>query len=93
MDKFKKAGVTLLTLGSIFALAACGGKSYSTEDFISINDVIAHAKTLSSNNNNGGNIEKTGTANFAVPEEGYDGSEVELTFYSTQGQCFPNKRF
>lgn len=86
MDKFKKAGVTLLTLGSIFALAACGGKSYSTEDFISINDVIAHAKTLSSNNNNGGNFEKTGTPNFAVPEEGYDGSEVELTFYSTQGQ-------
>ncbi|MCR5309070.1 MAG: extracellular solute-binding protein [Bacilli bacterium] len=86
MNKFKKTGVTLLSLGSIFAIVACGGSSYSREDFGSIDDVISHAKTISSKDNTDDNFEKTGTPNFAVPEEGYDGSEVELTFYSTQGQ-------
>ena len=84
MNKFKKAGSALLTLGTIFALAACG-KSYSREDFISIEDVVAHAKTLSSKGGNSGDIKKTAEPNFACPEDGYDGQDVDITFYSTQG--------
>ena len=84
MNKFKKAGTALLTLGTIFALAACG-KSYSKEDFISIEEVVAHAKTLSSSGANAGDIQKTAEPNFACPEDGYDGQDVDITFYSTQG--------
>ena len=85
MNKFKKASL-LLSLGTIFAMTACGGKEYSAEGFTPIKDVIAHAKTLTSSSSSAAEIQKTGTPNFAVPEEGYDGSEVEIKFYSTQGK-------
>jgi len=85
MNKFKKLSVSILTFGTIFSLAACGADEYSGEDFSSIESIIEHAKTISSSTGESGSIEKTGTPNFNVPEEGYDGSEVEITFYSTQG--------
>lgn len=85
MNKFKKFGASFVSLAAIFGMVACGSGDYSGEDFISIEDVIAHAKTLSSASGSGDSTEKTATPNFNVPEEGYDGSEVEITFYSTQG--------
>ena len=41
MNKFKKVSATLLSLGTIFAMVACGSTEYSGEDFISIEEVVA----------------------------------------------------
>ena len=38
------------------------------------------------NNSSGGDGNKEAVANFDVPEGGYDGSAVEITFYHTMGQ-------
>lgn len=86
MNKLKKLGASIISLGAVFAMVACGSSNdYSGEDFISIEDVIANAKKITSAGGNGDEFKKTGTPNFNVPEEGYDGKEVEITFYSTQG--------
>ena len=42
-------------------------------------------ETTTNNNNNATDAKKT-TANFVVPEGGYDGSEVTITFYHTMGE-------
>ncbi len=62
---------------SMGALAGCGGDSSTT--------------TTGSSVSNGGDTGNNGTdtnkaqANFTVPEGGYDGSEVTITFYHTMG--------
>ena len=62
---------------SMGALAGCGGDSSTT--------------TTGSSVSSGGDTENNGTdtnkaqANFTVPEGGYDGSEVTITFYHTMG--------
>ena len=86
MNKLKKAGI-ILSLGTIFTMVACHSKEYSAEGFTPIKDIIAHAKTLTSSSSSAADIKKTGTPNFNVPEEGYDGSEVSIKFYSTQGKA------
>lgn len=87
MNKFKKLGLPLLTLAAVATMAGCNQMTFSGEDFISIEEVIAHAKTLTSESSESEEIEKTGTPNFDVPEEGFDmNAEVTITFYSTQGK-------
>ena len=54
-------------------MTACGGNSNNAQN---------NNSNVQNNNNNGTPI----VGNFAVPDVGYDGSEVTITFYHTMGQ-------
>ncbi len=71
----KRLVAALLLVAMVFSLVACGGSNNAAEN------------PNSSNNDepvvNADGVEILG--NFAVPAEGYDGSEVTITFYNTMG--------
>ena len=85
MKRFKLTFILLLVVMLVASLAGCGGKE-RTGEFMSIDEIVAHAQELSNDPASKQNYEKTGTPNFTVPAGGYDGSQVEIKFYHTMGQ-------
>jgi len=85
MKRFKLTFILLLVVMLVASLAGCGGKE-RTGEFMSIDEIVAHAQELSNDPASEQNYEKTGTPNFTVPAGGYDGSQVEIKFYHTMGQ-------
>ena len=67
--------LVLLIAFSTVALTACGGQQPAPEDSSSPESSAPEAPST-----NGA------AANFEVPEGGYDGSEVTITFYHTMGE-------
>ena len=68
----KLVAMLMLVAMLVSMFAACGGNTNATTP----------------NNDNANNGENAGTSvigNFAVPAEGYDGSDVTITFYHTMG--------
>lgn len=85
MKKIGLCLVLVLTLLTSLCLVGCGQNAISDE-YLTIEEIIAHAKTLSYGESGGSSSDVTGTPNFNVPEGGYDGSEVTIKFYHTMGQ-------
>ena len=80
----KRIVALLLVLVMLMGLmAAC-----TTDSGNSTNDNTGSNVTDKPNNSGTGNTDtgKETVGNFAVPEVGYDGSEVTITFYHTMGQ-------
>ncbi|MCR5741086.1 MAG: extracellular solute-binding protein [Gammaproteobacteria bacterium] len=85
MKKFRLLLVLALVALTSFVLTGCGASNDANE-FASIEDIIAAAKQINSSSSSGDDYTVTGTANFNVPEGGYDGSAVTIKFYHTMGQ-------
>ena len=78
----------IICLAFIFGLSltACFGDNTSDEiDYLTVEELIAMAKNNTSTNGSTGSIEVTGTPNFTVPANAYNGEAVEITFYHTMG--------
>ena len=82
----KKFLILVLSLIALCCVTACN-QNNGVEDgeFMSIEEVIQLAKQNASSGNGGGADTITGTPNFEVPAEGYDGSKVKIVFYHTMG--------
>ena len=82
----KKIFIGVLSLLTVCGLASCNqGTQSSGGEFMPIEDIIEMAKNNSSSNNGGGADAVTGTPNFVVPAEGYNGEKVKIMFYHTMG--------
>ena len=81
----KKIFIGVLSLVTVCGLASCDQGSTTDGEFMPIEDIIEMAKNNTSSNNNGGAGDVTGTPNFTVPTEGYNGEKVKISFYHTMG--------
>ncbi|MBO4873634.1 MAG: extracellular solute-binding protein [Lachnospiraceae bacterium] len=75
----KKLLAMLLVLAMVMGLAACGGDPASTTS------ALNNTPAISPSDNPGGNTTPAAKGNFTVPTNGYDGSDVTITFYHTMG--------
>lgn len=85
MKKIKLCFIFLMMFVFAFALVACGEEEYTGEPFATLEEIVAKANENASSSSSSQDFEVTGTPNFNVPEGGYDGSAVEITFYHTMG--------
>ena len=76
----KKLLSVLLVLSLALGLVACGGKDNNTN-----NGTNNSGESGNTENNNAGDNTAKVYSNFDVPETGYDGSDVTITFYHTMG--------
>lgn len=78
----------LLAVTMVFGMVGCGGSNGGTGDNKD-GGVVNSGSENNGTENNGTNDDAAGTAsvysNFTVPEGGYDGKEVTITFYHTMG--------
>ncbi len=75
----KRIVAALLLVAMLMAmLAACGNTTPNTPN-------TTNPPAVGDNTNEGGEVEQS-VGNFVVPEGGYDGSAVTITFYHTMGQ-------
>ena len=78
MEKqMKKIIALLLVLAMSFCFFACGGTKTPTPD-------------AGNDNNDSGNTTVAQKVTYDVPAEGYDGSEVTITFSHTMGEALRN---
>ena len=85
----KKIIICLLVMFvAVFALTGCQEKNTPVEEgtFLTMEEVISAAKANTKGKGGSVDYTVTGTPNFEVPEGGYDGSAVTITFYHTMGQ-------
>ena len=84
----KKLFIICLTFIFGLSLSGCFSDKVSDEiDYLTIEELIEMAKNNTSQNGTTGEIEVTGTPNFNVPANAYNGEPVEITFYHTMGQA------
>ena len=83
----KKLLIICLTLVFGVLLASCDNSAGASDqiDYLSIQELIDMAKNNTATGGGSGEIEVTGTPNFDVPANAYNGEAVEIRFYHTMG--------
>ena len=85
----KKIIALILLVVMCFTMVACGGGQTPGGNNTGNNSGNNSGNT-GNNNNTGNNKPAAQKATYNVPEGGYDGSEVTITFYHTMGQNLKN---
>ena len=82
----KKLLLLFLSLFLVSTAIGCEAEKEDDPDFLTVQDLIEMGKKNTAGSGGSGETVVTGTPNFTVPEGGYDGSEVTITFYHSMGK-------
>ena len=86
MKKIKLCLILVLSLVMAFVFIGCNmGSEGDDTSFATAQELIELAKNNTKSSSTIDSNTQKGTPNFTVPAGGYDGSEVEITFYHTMG--------
>ena len=86
MKKIKLCLILVLSLVMAFVFIGCNmGSEGDDASFATAQELIELAKNNTKSSSTIDSNTQKGTPNFTVPAGGYDGSEVEITFYHTMG--------